>query len=123
MKRLAIVCASTLLIAGDAWAQGEMDAYRYSQTEVTGTARSMSMGGAFGALGGDISSIAINPAGMAVFRKSEVATTLSLSGIKTNSNLNGNKMSADKVKFNFDNIGYVGYFPTANDHGLINWNV
>ncbi len=63
MKRLAIVCASTLLIAGDVWAQGEIDAYRYSQTEVTGTARSMSMGGAFGALGGDISSIAINPAG------------------------------------------------------------
>ncbi|MGL6180142.1 MAG: OmpP1/FadL family transporter [Tannerellaceae bacterium] len=123
MKRLAIVCASTLLIAGDAWAQGEIDAYRYSQTEVTGTARSMSMGGAFGALGGDISSIAINPAGMSVFRKSEVATTLSLSNIKASSNLNGHQMSEDKFKFNFDNIGYVGYFPTANDRGLINWNV
>lgn len=32
------------------------------------------MGGAFGALGGDISGIAINPAGIGVYQKSEIVT-------------------------------------------------
>ena len=38
-----------------ALAQNEIDALRYSQTMQGSTARSLSMGGSFGALGGDIS--------------------------------------------------------------------
>ena len=49
---------------GMVYAQNEMDAYRFSKNDLTGTARSVAMGGAFGALGGDISGIAINPAGI-----------------------------------------------------------
>jgi hypothetical protein len=32
-------------------------------------------------------------------------------------------MDDNKTKFNFDNIAYVGYFPTGNDEGLVGWNV
>ena len=55
-----------VLSSGWLFAQGEMDAYRFSQTELNGTARSMSMGGAFGALGGDMSVMSHNPAGLGV---------------------------------------------------------
>ena len=59
-----------VLSSGWLFAQGEMDAYRFSQTELNGTARSMSMGGAFGALGGDMSVMSHNPAGLGVYRSS-----------------------------------------------------
>ena len=65
-----------LLSTFGALAQGEMDAYKFSQYDISGTARYMSMGGAFGALGGDISSMRTNPAGLGIYRSSEVLTTM-----------------------------------------------
>lgn len=100
-----------------------MDAYRLSQTDLNGTARYLGMSGAFGALGGDISSMSTNPAGLGIYRSSEVVTTISLSTSKANTNWNGFKADASKTKFNFDNIAYVGYFPTGNDEGLVGWNL
>lgn len=124
MNRIAcLLVSASLLSSGVAFAQSELDAYRYSQTELNGTARYLSMGGAFGALGGDISAMSSNPAGLGIYRSSEVVTTLSLSSIKAKSDWNGSKVDANKTKFNFDNIAYVGYFPTGNDEGLMSWNV
>lgn len=60
-------------------AQGEVDALRFSREDLYGTARSMAMGGAFGALGGDLTGVNINPAGIAVYRSSEVVGTVNLS--------------------------------------------
>ena len=58
-----IVLAFHSLIAN---AQFIEDARRYSSQSLEGTARYVSMGGAFSALGGDISSITDNPAAAAV---------------------------------------------------------
>ena len=54
------------------------DNLRLSQTELRGTSRFQSMAGAFGALGGDLSSLTQNPAGIGVYRSSDVGLTLSL---------------------------------------------
>ena len=70
-------------------AQNVDDALRYSQIFYGGTARFMSMGGAFTALGGDISSLSQNPAGLGVFRSSELTITPQLFHIKTNAGFNG----------------------------------
>lgn len=115
--------AAALLSGGIAFAQGELDAYRYSQRDMNGTARYLSMGGAFGALGGDISVLSNNPAGLGIYRSSEVVTTLSVSSVKAKSNWAGSQSDATKTKFNFDNIAYVGYFPTGNDEGVVGWNI
>lgn len=124
MKRITCLFISAFFLAGGvAYAQGEMDAYRLSQTDLNGTARYLGMSGAFGALGGDISSMSTNPAGLGIYRSSEVVTTISLSTSKANTNWNGSKADASKTKFNFDNIAYVGYFPTGNDEGIVGWNL
>ena len=79
MKKVICLCASALLLgSGSMFAQGEMDAYKFSQYDLNGTARYLSMGGAFGALGGDISAMRTNPAGLAIYRSSEIVTTVSL---------------------------------------------
>lgn len=55
MKRSALIIAAALLTFTGLKAQNVDDALRYSQIFYTGTARFMSMGGAFTALGGDMS--------------------------------------------------------------------
>lgn len=124
MKRITCLFISAFFLAGGiAYAQGEMDAYKMSQNELNGTARYLGMSGAFGALGGDISSMSTNPAGLGIYRSSEVVTTISLSSAKTNSDWNGTSADKSKTRFNFDNIAYVGYFPTGNDEGIVGWNI
>ncbi|RHR36259.1 MULTISPECIES: OmpP1/FadL family transporter [Parabacteroides] len=124
MKRITCLFISAFFLAGGiAYAQGEMDAYKMSRNELNGTARYLGMSGAFGALGGDISSMSTNPAGLGIYRSSEVVTTISLSSAKTNSDWNGMSVDKSKTRFNFDNIAYVGYFPTGNDEGIVGWNI
>jgi long-subunit fatty acid transport protein len=60
----------TLSLCGIASAQNIDDVIRYSTEDLQGTARFQGMGGAFGALGGDLSALNINPAGSAVFNNS-----------------------------------------------------
>ncbi|MCD7914437.1 MAG: outer membrane protein transport protein [Tannerellaceae bacterium] len=123
MKKITCVVAAALWVStGALMAQGEMDAYKLSQKDMNGTARFIGMGGAFGALGGDVSVMSTNPAGLGVFRSSEIVTSVSLNTMNTNSNFNGTTASGDKTRFNLDNFSYVGYFPTGNDEGIIGWN-
>lgn len=122
MKKVICIVAALSLGGGIAFAQGEMDAYKFSRSDLNGTARYLGMGGAFGALGGDISAMRNNPAGLGIYRSSEVVTTLSLSSAKTNTDWELTKMDESKTKFSFDNIAYVGYFPTGNDEGIVSWN-
>ena len=59
-------------------AQDAFDVLQMSQTELRGSSRFQSMAGAFGALGGDISTLTQNPAGIGVYRNSDIGITLSL---------------------------------------------
>lgn len=56
-------------------AQNINDVVRYSSENLQGTARFQALSGAFGALGGDLSAISINPAGAAVFSLNEFTIT------------------------------------------------
>lgn len=122
MRRIGITIAALALCGGVAFSQGMIEALKLGQTELQGTARYMGMSGAFGALGGDISAMSSNPAGLAVYRTSEVVTTINLSSTKAKTDWLGEKMDNGRTRFNFDNIAYVGYFPTGRDAGLISWN-
>ena len=123
MKKIGIYISALLLLSsGMLLAQGEMDAFRFSQSDLNGSARSMSMGGAFGALGGDMSVMSHNPAGLGVYRSSEVQTTLSLNSTTADAIWTGMNSNIKKTRTGFDNLSYVGYFPTANDTGIKGWN-
>lgn len=67
-------------------AQSIVDALRYSTDGLHGTARFSGMSGAFGALGGDMSAIQLNPASSAVFLNSTASVTLSLNDKKNETN-------------------------------------
>ncbi|MDR1091415.1 MAG: outer membrane protein transport protein [Prevotella sp.] len=116
MKKITLFLIAALFSLGVVKAQNAMDAYRYSKNDLTGTARSVSMGGAFGALGGDISGIAINPAGIGVYRNSEIVTTLNFQNSGTQTELlNSGKIDQNKFSVNFDNLAFVTVFPLNSD--------
>lgn len=109
MKRLfpliIIVSLSTY-----AWGQNQMDALRYSETFANGTARSMSMAGAFGALGGDFYSASQNPAGLGVYRRSEFVFSPSIYFNNVDARYNGTTSHDNSAIFNFSNLSYVSSF-------------
>jgi hypothetical protein len=106
MKKLLtfILLAS---IIGLSQAQNETDALRLSQVFYQGTARSMAMGGAFGALGADFSTLSTNPAGLGLYRTSEFTITPEIFYRKTASDYNGSYGQDERGIFNLSNIGYV----------------
>ena len=71
--------------------------------DLNGTARYVAMGGAMEALGADISTIATNPAGIGLFRSSQVTTSF---GFVSQSNT-GSFDKGDRTNISFDQIGIV----------------
>lgn len=109
MNRLTIL-STALLFPAIAFAQGAMDAYQISQPDLKGTARFMSMGGAFGALGGDLSTLSQNPAGIGVYRRSEIGFSVDLDCQSARSEAQGFSTTQDQTKFLLNNIGGVVTF-------------
>lgn len=129
MKRDLFLAA--VAFAGlSASAQEMTDVYKNAKQDIVGSARFMGMAGAFGALGGDITTLSHNPAGIGVYRSSEAIVTLSIGGTDTKSTMPANGFGTEGpnltgTKFNFgaNNLGYVGTFKTGKSSGLINFNV
>lgn len=90
------------------------DAIRYAQDNLSGTARFRAMGGAFGALGGDLSSINVNPAGSAVFSNNQITLTLSNFSTKNNSTYFGTNTSTCDNSFDMNQTGGVFVFKNHN---------
>lgn len=119
---IALMCAA---IPVASMAQSAIDAGQLSQSDFRGTARFMSMGGAFTALGGDLSSLIQNPAGIGVYRSSEVGVTLDINPQSTStspiSNLYPYKTTQTPVACN--NFGYVGATTLDGAMKSFNWGV
>jgi len=123
MKKIFLLSLLFLLFCnGGLFAQGnEIDAFTLSNTELGGTARSMAMGGAFGALGGDLSIIGYNPAGLGIYRSSEISGTFDFTRTSTSTNWSGVSADQNKMRFTPTNFAFSLYFPTSSN-GLRNWS-
>lgn len=118
MKRY-IATLMIILLANIAFSQDFFDALRYSQTTYGGSARSIAMGSAFGALGGDFVSASINPAGLGLFRSGELTFSPTLNINNASADFLGTNSTDNKYKFNFDNISYVGTYQTGVETGIV----
>lgn len=88
-------------------AQTVYDAAKIVDNDLNGTARFVAMGGAMSALGGDISTMGTNPAGIGIYRSHDFATSFGFSSYGSESNYMGNTMNVDKMRGSFDNLGFV----------------
>ncbi|WP_346860559.1 outer membrane protein transport protein [uncultured Draconibacterium sp.] len=125
MKKSLIILAIAFVVPYFVQAQDMVDALRFSNIQTTGTARAGAMGNAFGALGGDFTSAAINPAGIALYRTSEFAFTPKFTYSSVEGNYMNTSMEDNKYNFALNNISYVTSIPTSNtsEVGLISLNL
>ena len=123
MKRMNkyLLLAALVGVAGAASAQDSYDAQNFANSDLNGTSRFVAMGGALGALGGDVSVMSTNPAGTGMYRSSDAA--ISFSGLFTGDGAMGHdgaRMSLDQggvlIAFDMDN-------PSGNGLQFVNFGV
>ena len=121
MKRI-LLSSAIAMSAMTLFAQGAMDAYQFNQPDMKGTARFMSMGGAFGALGGDMTTISQNPGGIGVYRNSEIGFTVNFDIQNSTTESQILKTNDNQFKFLLNNVGYIGSIRLNNSvMPFFNW--
>ena len=119
-----ILGAAVILTAVTAHAQKDLntaaDAVRYSTDNLTGTARFRGMSGAFGAVGGDLSAIGVNPAGSAIFLYNTGTASLSSYNNSNDANYFGTSQKQNKSSFDLNQFGAVFVFNNGKEDAFMN---
>lgn len=123
MRSRVLLLMALGLLTQFAFAQNETDVLRYSQTYMKGSARFTAMGGAFGALGGDVSSIMVNPAGVAVYRTSEFVFSTGINNTNLNTDYRGTNTYDNLTRVNIGNTGIVIPVYMNNSSPIRNFNL
>lgn len=127
MKKI-ILATALLGIALSAGAQNIYDAATFSQNQYYGTARTLGLSNAVTAVGGDLGTIGINPAGSAVAGYSQFtitpgvtisSTATAFSPVGTTSF--GGDYTQTNTRFVVPNIGFSMNIDTDNDWGIKNY--
>ncbi len=96
-----------------AMAQTASEALRYSLLNYQGTARYEALGGAFNALGGDLSSVIINPAAGSIYKTSSFELTMGVHTPETTTEYSGMRMSESTSNFYVTGAGFIKRYEDA----------
>ena len=114
MKKLILFPA--LFIVSFLTAQTPDDVPRYSFFPQNGTARSLAIGGAMGSLGGDIAATFVNPAGLGMYRTSDLVFTPGLFFNNNKIDFRGTNTQNNKSSFGLGTSGVVFGAENSNDN-------
>jgi hypothetical protein len=108
MKKIVLASLALALgWGGTAFAQTEVDALRYTQLGVAGSARTQGIGGAQTALGADVSNLSSNPAGLGMFRRSEISLTPAIQFSTTDTNTGSMRQSNERNMLTIPQAGII----------------
>ena len=113
-NRFLLALTAFALISAGAVAQTQYETARLTGSELNGTARFVGMGGAMGALGADISTMNTNPAGVGLYRSSEISTSFGFNNTQTQSGT----YDSDKTRWSWDQLGFVYSYKIGNQTDL-----
>ena len=120
MKKIFLIAALGVSFLSIAQEMTTADALRYSVENMNGTARFRGMSGAFGAVGGDLSAININPAGSLFFNNNFASASLTSFNNSNSANYFGTK---NKENFSTIDLNQAGAVLVFNDmSGNSKWN-
>lgn len=121
MKTRSILLLIFSLAVISLYSQTQEDALRYSRTSISGSARYMGMSGAYSSIGADFSSLSMNPAGIGMFRMSELMLTPVITFNETEATYFGELRNDSKYNLNLGNIGYVYSAPVTGNGNEAGW--
>lgn len=113
MRLFSLLCCLILLSSSSLIAQSGYfeDALRFSRTSPVGTARILGVGGTQWSLGGDVTSLTGNPAGLGFFQSSEASISLGLDNWCIDTEYLNQSKSFSTSKFSLPNLSFVGANP------------
>jgi len=112
MRKLFVLMMGALCLGANA--QNINDVLRYGIEGGQGTARFQAMGGAFGALGGDLSSLNVNPAGTSVFNYSQFTVTGANYNRNNDALYGSSTLNSDLNSVQLNQVGGVFVFKSPN---------
>ena len=102
-------------------------ALAFSLPQLQGNARFVGMGGAFGALGGNLSGLTTNPAGIGIYRRGDFVFTPTLAIGQTETQQVGGVNSPsrfnDRMGFNVMNFGLVNAWDISRSESANEWKM
>jgi len=104
-------------ISTNSFAQYAKDAVRFSTGQPGSTSRIKALGNAGTAVGGDLSSISGNPAGLGYFTHSELSITPEFDNYTNQTSYIGEPNTANRNTVNFSNASFVFYSQLAQPSG------
>ena len=110
MKKYAFIAGLLISVTAVAQSITPSEGLRYSDQQLNGTARFNSMGGAFGAVGGDLSALGINPAGSLFFNNNVASLSLKYDNNSNNAAFLGTQTKTNSNNFNINQAGTVFVF-------------
>ncbi|MBP6557018.1 MAG: outer membrane protein transport protein [Flavobacterium sp.] len=109
-KYLVLLCIGFVITNVQAQETTPEDVIRLATENLTGTARFRGMSGAFGAVGGDLSAISVNPAGSIFFNNNYATITGSVYNAKNKSRYFGTSTNDTDSTLDINQIGAVFIF-------------
>ena len=103
--RACIAMAVVAAMPSMGHAQNEADVLRYGWVAPLGSSRTVAMGGAFGALGADLGSMGINPAGLGLYRRGDLAIATGLNSANTDASWHTTSGTSAKFQGTTGNLG------------------
>lgn len=107
MKKILVCVLVASVTFTQAHAQLPEDVLKYTWGTNYGSARANAVGGAMGSLGGDISALYVNPAGLGMYRTREIVLSPGLNGFKNDGAFRGTKSTEKQSSFNLGTTGFV----------------
>ena len=98
------------------YSQDVQDALIYSMDDIQGTARYRALSGAFGAVGGDMSAVSLNPAGSAIFSVSHASFSLSSLNMNNDTQFFNGIDSNNNSEFDIHQAGAAFVFANNNSN-------
>jgi hypothetical protein len=106
-KSLFVLLPALMMSTVKVGAQDITEARNLSNLNSQATARSIGFGNALGSVGGDFSSISVNPAGLGIYRSSELVFTSALRINSANTDYAGTNTMDNNTRFTINNFGVV----------------
>lgn len=106
-----------LFASFSAFSQNELDALRYSNDGLQGTARALGVGGAMSAVGADLSAASLNPAGLGLYQFSDFGITFNSQPTSEEINYFDGKQTFKQNPFFMQSLGMAIRGRVFDGHG------
>lgn len=113
MKKF-LLSAGAMLCFFASMSQLPEDVLRYSYFPQHGTARNLAIGGAMGSLGGDLNALYVNPAGLGLYKTTELVLSPGFVFNNNKANFRGTDTKSNKSGFDLGTSGIVIGFNNPN---------